>query len=356
MFFLPGITAVVPDLAYKAGQAFWWLFYLFPPLFARGQAMSDISITSQMVRVFGLGPAAIALLSWLLARYGMRGLFVWQRPWRLALLALALTAPLFSGFRSFFILAGLMCFFQFWLEGLHRTRFVWVIGAILLLAIPVLLLGSTRLPLVVQRTLSFLPIEVSPVAKASAQGSTEWRLEMWRALLPEVSSHFWVGKGYSIDPNELVMSIESTYRGYGAYKEAATAGSYHNGPLSVIIPFGIWGTLAFGWFLGASIFYLYGNYRNGELRLLRINTLLLASFLAKTVFFLLVFGMFYMDLPVFTGFVGFSMCLNGHTGVRAFRWRPAGARQPYSPKALQPAQQPSPPRTAPRADGLTPQA
>ena len=36
--------------------------------------------------------------------------------------------------------------------------------------------------------------------------------------------------------------------------------------------------------------------------------------MAKSVFFLLVFGMFYVDLPVFAGLVGFAVCANGRNG------------------------------------------
>ena len=185
------------------------------------------------------------------------------------------------------------------------------------LVIPLLWVNPASLPMVVQRTISFLPIQVSPVAKASAQASTEWRLEMWRDVLPLVPKYLLLGKGYSIDPNELHMSIESAHRGYGASRGAVVAGDYHNGPLSVIVPFGIWGFLAFGWFLVAAIRYLYDNHRFGAPGLQRVNTLLLALFLARSVFFLLLFGMFYVDLPILIGLVGLAICLNGPRKVQS---------------------------------------
>ena len=54
------------------------------------------------------------------------------------------------------------------------------------------------------------------------------------------------------------MSQESIFRGFGALWEgAAMAGDYHNGPLSVLIPFGIWGLAAFVWLLVAGARFLY---------------------------------------------------------------------------------------------------
>ncbi len=40
-----------------------------------------------------------------------------------------------------------------------------------------------NLPFAAQRTLSFLPGKWDYAAKSEAQGSTEWRVEMWKAML-----------------------------------------------------------------------------------------------------------------------------------------------------------------------------
>ena len=41
-----------------------------------------------------------------------------------------------------------------------------------------------------------------PVARMDAQGSTEWRLQMWKDLVPEIPQYLLVGKGYSFSANE----------------------------------------------------------------------------------------------------------------------------------------------------------
>jgi len=65
-----------------------------------------------------------------------------------------------------------------------------------------------HLPLSVQRTLSFLPLPVDPVAQASADLSTEWRLQMWKNVLPQIPQYLWLGKGYSISAADLLEGTE----------------------------------------------------------------------------------------------------------------------------------------------------
>ena len=108
------------------------------------------------------------------------------------------------------------------------------------------------------------------------------------------------------------MAQQSAVRGFGIQAASAlVAGDYHNGPLSVLIPFGIFGFLAFLWLIGACIRLLYYFHRYGDPALQRINTFLLASFLAKIALFLFVFGAVSNDLFSFLGLVGLAVSLNG---------------------------------------------
>jgi hypothetical protein len=137
---------------------------------------------------------------------------------------------------------------------------------------------------------------------------------MWKMALPDVPKYFWKGKGLGMDPNELFMAATSANGGFeAAWAGAAVAGDYHNGPLSVIIPFGIFGTLAFAWLLVAGMRYLHRQYQTGDPELRGINRFLLASFTAHAVYFLFVFGGFRSDLFLFTGILGLSVSLNGRS-------------------------------------------
>ena len=318
LFFLSAITALVPDILSMAGNGSSFLYQLFPPDFSAVQALSGAMETDIMFRIYGLTTASTGLFFALLARYGIRGVFDWGKPWRAGLFFLALAACVYSGFRSILILMVLTFMVQFYLEGLHRTRLLAILASILLLGGGLMLTQAERLPLVVQRTISFLPVNVSQSAKGSADASLEWRLRMWRVVLPQVPSHLLLGKGYGLDPTAMYFSGDSSANREG-FEWAVVAGDYHNGPLSLVIPFGIWGLIAFGWFCVASLRYLYRNYRSGTSELRPINTLLLSCFAARLVFFLIFFGGFWGDLCLFTGIVGLSVSLNGAEPVPAAR-------------------------------------
>ena len=63
---------------------------------------------------------------------------------------------------------------------------------------------ANKLPFGFQRTLSFLPmINVSAEAKINAQDSTEWRIQMWQAVLPQVPDYLLLGKGYALSQSDF---------------------------------------------------------------------------------------------------------------------------------------------------------
>jgi hypothetical protein len=96
-----------------------------------------------------------------------------------------------------------------------------------------------------------------------------------------------------------------------AGESAQLAGDYHNGPLSVIIPFGAFGLAAVIWFWVASWRLLLHNCRHGPPELKVINTFLLAMFVTRIVQFIVIFGALATDLAYFVGIVGMSVALNG---------------------------------------------
>jgi hypothetical protein len=61
---------------------------------------------------------------------------------------------------------------------------------------------------------------------------------------------------------------------------------------------------------------LYSNYRWGDPKLHRLNTFLLAFFVARLLFYFTLYGQFDLDLMVFTGTVGLSLSLNGGVSRR----------------------------------------
>jgi hypothetical protein len=312
LFFLSGLSGVASHLAFLAGPKADFLLEVFPPEFSLAQAGAQDPGSLGVAQAIGLVGTSLALFCWALARYGIRGICEWTKPWRLLLVVGAFVGGLMSGYRSFVVLFGLVFLAMFFLEGLYRTKWLFGLGGAAALATAAMLFLVPKLPLQAQRALSFLPLDVQPAALQSAIGSSQWRIEMWESLLPEVPKYLFKGKGYRLDPTELYMASESAYRGFASSSYTAmVAGDYHNGPLSVLIPFGIWGAIGFGWVLLATGRLLHHNYRHGPPVLQKVNTLLFALFVARLVFFLVCFGALYSDFFIFTGLAGLSVSLNG---------------------------------------------
>jgi O-antigen ligase len=182
-----------------------------------------------------------------------------------------------------------------------------------------------KLPLTVQRSLSFLPIEVNPIARLDAVNSSEWRLKMWREVIPTISQYLLLGKGYSINVRELEQAMDfPTLNGASDGNPYTVASDFHSGPLSVIIPLGIFGAIAFLWFLASAFRVLFNNYRHGDKDYHRLNTFLLAYFTVRVIYFFAIFGSFHTELTIFTGLIGLSISVNG--GMR--RSAPAQAPAP----------------------------
>jgi hypothetical protein len=311
-FFLSGLSYGIATFAIMAGPQFHFLLSIFSATFASDQLSAEGVLNVGMVRLGGLQMMAIAIYSYMLARFGIRGLLDATRPWRLLLFLLALGAGLYGGFRSYVALFGLTFAGLFFLEGLHRTRYLAIFLGAGLLGSAILLPQAHKLPLVAQRALSFLPGKFDAVAVESATTTTGWRLEMWKQVLPEVPQYLFRGKGFALDPTDLYLAGESQRRFQGdALAGTIVAGDYHNGPLSILIPFGIYGMIAFLWFLIAGVRLLHRNYKFGNPAYRNVNALLLAAFAARAFFFFIFFGSLHSDMPFFTGLLGLSVALNG---------------------------------------------
>ena len=312
LYFLTGVTMAIGELAVVVSPAFYFLFWVFPigsagmqAIIADPGAKPDLSL-----RLTGLASAGSSLYLLMLCRYGIAQLFSWRRLGRLLFFGLFLVVALLGGFRSVLILFLLTFCILFYLEGLVRTPLMPIFLLLTLLAGATLIPLADRLPLMIQRSMSFLPLPVDPVVKAGAEASTEWRLQMWKHVLPEVPEYLFLGKGYAFSAKDLALTriVGSDQSGT---QGAELAGDYHNGPLSVIIPFGIPGAIAFVWFLIAAYKVLRQNYLFGEMEFRRVNTFLLAYFLAKVIFFFSIFGSLYSDLPTFVGLLALSVSING---------------------------------------------
>ncbi len=335
MFFLPAVVCAISNLIYMAGPAFYFLYLFFPAGFAGVQAGSE---GTAVTRVAGFATSALMVSCYLLSVNGIRGLFA--RWWRVPLLIAVLASGALGGGRSIVVVIGLTLLILFLVEGLLRTRIFPVVLVILALGYVTMIPITPKLPYSMQRTLSVLPLPVDPAVRMDAEGSSAWRKRMWQALAPDLSKYIWVGKGYALNPTDLYLAQEAErYSRVPNYTAALAAGNYHNGPLSIFVPFGSLGAITFIAFLLISLRGLYLNYHYGDPRLQTINRFLFAFFLARVVFFFAAFGAFNSELYTFTGLIGLSVALN-----RGICQKPATASQPARFRGLirAPATQPRP--------------
>ena len=216
------------------------------------QAEAELGTT----RMAGLQNAGISSVLALCAKYNPITLISPLYPQRVMMLTIAFGAIFLSGFRS----ALLFAFFVFLISSILRGRLkdLWIAAGVGMLALVLLISmqGSVlQLPLTMQRALSWLPGDWNQEAAMDAEGSTQWRVEMWgwawndnRILRDRVWGQ---GFGLSIDDMNLIAS-SLTAGGGGASllggsdrENFMITGSFHNGPLSTIKYVGIVGLVIY---------------------------------------------------------------------------------------------------------------
>jgi hypothetical protein len=307
LYFLSGLISAFSNLIYFAGPSFYFLFLLFPVSFAAVQAVSEYS--GPISRMAGFGTAACAAGFYMLAVHNIRG--VLARWWRPLLLILVLAIGSLSGYRTNMLLFGFVFVALFCVEGLLRSPIFPGLLLACLLGFALISTFSLKLPLSMQRSLSFLPITTDTTVRFDAATSVQWRLDMWRVVVADVPKYLWLGKGYAISPTDLYLTQQAVIRNRApGFAGAILAGDYHSGPLSVCVPFGVFGSATFLAFLAVSLRALYLNYRYGSEELRKLNRFLFAYFLGRVFFFFLAFGALSLDLYHFTGTVGLSIALN----------------------------------------------
>jgi hypothetical protein len=150
---------------------------------------------------------------------------------------------LLSGFRNAIVSSILYTMLSVFLRDrfLGAVKIAFTIIAIVLGAI-ILSFSNINLPLTAQRSLCFLPGNWDPEAVSDAQGSSEWRFEMWEiALTSDKYIHnkiFGDGFGYMRADFERAMDVmygRTSLRGDEARQEMFLLdGDFHSGPVSTI--------------------------------------------------------------------------------------------------------------------------
>jgi hypothetical protein len=340
LFLLSGLPAFIGDLGPVLPSPLNYINLFIPTTVRPGQEF-EIGVT----RLGAFGHTASVVGGFMLARYGMRGIFTGPNLWwRIPVFLLMATLTMLGGFRNVIFNLALTCLLMFFMEGLHRTKLLPVF-AMLGLALSCLTVPfANHLPYTFQRALSFLPLDIDPIARADAEGSSEWRFNMWHALWPQVPQYLLLGKGYALTEQDFEMMGNGTFaNGVEAKMDAsldplAVAGDYHSGPLSTLIPFGIWGGITFVWFMFAGLRVVYRNYKYGEAKLRLINIYLFVQGLIHILNYFFIFGGYGVDMYGFAMTFGFSVALNA--GVRGPQHLTKPVMQAQSKSLVRPELQP----------------
>ena len=332
LYLLSSLLGVVSDFFPFLPSPLNVINLLFPP----NQNFDEgVVVGTTRLRAFAFAFGVIPI--YLLARYGLQGIFGTGKLWRPVVFVTFAALSLLGGFRITVIGLGMICFLMFFLEGLHRTRLMPLLVMAGVLGGLMLAVFSNKLPYTFQRSLSFLPFKWKSEVVLDAQGSSEWRYNIWRATWPKVPEYLLLGKGYALSEEDYQNIGAGTFVNFSAShidasEEAlAISGDYHSGPLSTLMPFGIWGAIGILWLMAATVFVLYRNYRYGDPELHIFNTFLLASGTSSIIFFFFIFGAFQNDVGNFAKLAGFSLAMNWGVAKRPARATSNPMIKPLSP-------------------------
>jgi hypothetical protein len=314
LYFMGGFFAFISDLYAYTPSFLHFIYLVFPPSGNGMDQFGNQQVTFGVTRLGGIASAATAVFSWMLARHGFRDNFITGKIWRPLLLGLMFILVFLGGFRSDILEIALILGLLFYLEKMHRTGAMLAVLMLCMAGGAILVPAASHLPRTFQRALAFLPLDISPEVRMDAEGSTEWRVEMWKALLPEVPKYLLLGKGYAFSQETFneSMGADATFHTTidAADNPLALSSDFHSGPLSLVLPFGIWAVLLWLWYWAAGFLVVWRNYRYGDPSLRHINVFLYAVFLAKCFSFIFVFGSFVDDVGHFAGIIGLSIALN----------------------------------------------
>jgi hypothetical protein len=299
------------------------LYPIYSEFIPKLDAGLDASLVGQS-RLSFLVDFSQVLLLFLLATASPMKSITPLNPIRFILFAIGVGGLAISGFRSHMVVYG----FYFLLAGYFWERWrgvgkLFLIGLVGLLGLFIVHLIHP-LPLSIQRSLSFLPGDWDEMVTSDAEGSVEWRIEMWKDTLftDKVVSNKILGDGFGFSAREMKIFNDLRFTEGGANSEAyqeyyKITGSFHSGPLSAIRYVGYIGLFLFvvAGIAGAIISVnLIKRSWNTPFRLVTIFFSI--PWIFHPIYYLFIFGSFDGALPNFIMGVGVLKML-GNT-LRAY--------------------------------------
>jgi len=168
------------------------------------------------------------------------------------LLFLTIAAAAMSGFRNAVVTIGLTYFVGLAYRGGLPSVIISALGGVLMMVF--LAIGNMIAPFPpnIQRALSFLPGTWEERYVDDAEGSSEWRFELWKEVLKsdKYIHNKWFGDGLGFSAEDLQKSIALSQShamgasGFDLHRESILlSGDYHSGPIQTIRIIGYVGLL-----------------------------------------------------------------------------------------------------------------
>lgn len=172
-------------------------------------------------------------------------------PLRMMLLCLSLIAIVLSGFRSRLVSSAGWFVAGSTAWNVRRDIFIAMTISLLMLILVIMTGVSTKLPFSAQRILSAIPgVEVEAAARAQAEGSSEWRFEMWELALSSdrYIKNKLLGDGFGLSAVEHRLAMDEKLGLSGTYQFSGieyymAKGSYHGFHVETIRYTGVLGLL-----------------------------------------------------------------------------------------------------------------
>jgi O-antigen ligase len=299
---LMGVSAMIPvflSVATKHGLPLGWLEQFFPGPGddQMGEAMITGSVAVDRLATTATG---VFLLIAFLILVPIQDLIGLKRFYLLPVLLGIAMLTLLSGSRTAAVTLGLTLLVMVFLGGAVKPS-TFLAGFILLVGVTVtVIVFSDQLPPAVQRSLAWLPgFRASDVAMIDAEGTLQWRLQLWEQgirLLPE----FWlIGKGYTFYEKD-VLEVIGQYQQNDLTAWAVVTSSFHNGLLSLAVGLGVFGLIA-GLGVMISACRRHWSFYRGEWNnplLKRCHYLLFGYFFSQEASYILFYGDVQMSFPI----------------------------------------------------------
>ncbi len=242
------IPMIVDILFILSGGATYFLFYAFAlntSSFISGMLAPEFGGVWRLQRAIIFAPCLLQLSFYL---YEMKKISVFTHA---VLLSIAVIMAGLSGHRISLVI--LMVFLvSYWAmryrKHLGKQVMMWTVA--LSMGFVTLYFVARYLPFPFQRAVaSFDIIPIGEEARRDADGTTNWRFQVWKEALSWAPRYFWVGRGLLMSPAELQqLRYTQNYYAYfgfrtGDIEEAIVRRDYHNGPIALLLDLGIFGLI-----------------------------------------------------------------------------------------------------------------